>query len=92
VNKTAAFLLTLLLSLLILLNVRQAYLYQEEVALIDDLEIQQQDRYEENRKIRTGIAVLESPERLDALAGEILGLEQARPDQVVQIIKKERGE
>jgi len=92
VNKTVALLLTFLLSLLILLNVRQAYLYQEEVALIDDLEIQQQERYEENRKIRTGIAVLESPERLDALAGEILGLEQARPDQVVQIIKKERSE
>ena len=91
-NKTVALLLTFLLSLLILLNVRQAYLYQEEVALIDDLEIQQQERYEENRKIRTGIAVLESPERLDALAGEILGLEQARPDQVVQIIKKERSE
>ncbi|MBN2626842.1 MAG: hypothetical protein JXA95_09275 [Spirochaetales bacterium] len=91
-NKAVALLLTFLLSLLILLNVRQAYLYQEEVALIDDLEIQQQERYEENRKIRTGIAVLESPERLDALAGEILGLEQARPDQVVQIIKKERSE
>jgi len=92
VNRLVALVLTLLLSFLVLMNVRQAYLYQEEISRIDTLEKQQQEKYEENRKIRTGIAVLESPERLDALAGEILGLEEARPDQVVQIMKKERGE
>lgn len=91
-NRLVALVLTLLLSFLVLMNVRQAYLYQEEISRIDTLEKQQQEKYEENRKIRTGIAVLESPERLDALAGEILGLEEARPDQVVQIMKKERGE
>ncbi len=82
--------LTLVFSLLVILNVRQAYLYQEEVALIEDLEVSQQEKYEENRRIRTGIAILESPERLEALADDILGLEKARPDQTVQVLKKER--
>ena len=88
-KKSVALVMTLILSLLVILNVRQAYLFQEEVALIDDLEVKQQEKYEENRRIRTGIAILESPERLEALSGDILGLEKARPDQTVQIIRKE---
>jgi hypothetical protein len=83
--------LVIILTFLVILNVRQAYLYQEEVALVDNLEIQQQEKYEENRRIRTGIAILESPERLDALSEDILGLEKARTDQTVQIVKKERS-
>jgi hypothetical protein len=83
--------LVIILTFLVILNVRQAYLYQEEVALVDNLEIQQQEKYEENRRIRTGIAILESPERLDALSEGILGLEKARTDQTVQIVKKERS-
>lgn len=89
-EKWRAPLLVLILCFLVILNVRQSYLYQEEVALARELEVQQQEKYEENRRIRTGVAILESPERLDTLAQDILGLEKARPDQTVQILKKER--
>ncbi|MDC7220182.1 MAG: hypothetical protein PQJ59_09590 [Spirochaetales bacterium] len=85
-----AFVMVSLLSALVILNVRQAYLYQEEVALVEELEELQKEKYEENRRIRTGIAILESPERIDALAEDVLGLEKARPDQVTQIVRKER--
>ena len=88
---TAAF-MVILISILVFINVRQAYLYQEELSVIEELEKQQQIKFEENRKIRTGIAILESPQRLDSLSEQELGLDKARPDQTVLIISPGRVE
>lgn len=85
-KKIIPSLMVLFLSLLVFLNVRQAFLFQEEVALLEELEREQKRVFEENRKIRTGIAILESPQRLDILAEETLGLDKARPDQTTLIL------
>lgn len=85
-------LFAIVLSLLIILTVRQSYLYQEELVLIEELEVLQQSRLEENRKVRAGIAVLESPERIDRLAQETLGLEKATPSQTTLILRGEGGQ
>jgi hypothetical protein len=86
VRKLTAPAMIVFLCLLVILNVRQAFLYQEELVMIESLERQQQQKFEENRKIRTGIAILESPQRLDSLADQELGLDKALPGQTVLIL------
>lgn len=81
-------LLTLILAsvpMLLMLQVVQAYRYVIASEEISGLEILQEERLEENRRLVAGIAVFDSPERVYGVASETLNLEPADPEKVLQV-------
>ena len=80
--------------LLIFLQVLQGYRYTITLEKMDSLEVMQLEKLEKNRKVLAGIAVYDAPARIYRVARDLLGLEEAEPKRVLQVIlpKKEQVE
>ena len=78
---------------LFFLNTWQGYRYQELEQEVGNLELEQKDWLEQNKKIIAALAVLSSPERVEALAVDRLGLKPLKPEDVIKVnIKGGRGD
>jgi cell division protein FtsL len=67
------------------LNVWQSNRYANLKEEIDRLEQAQADWVESNKRLIAGIAVLSSPERIEHIARDELGLRKIRPEDVLQV-------
>ncbi|MDA3849899.1 MAG: hypothetical protein PF447_01365 [Spirochaetaceae bacterium] len=74
-----------LLVSLLFLNVWQSYRYGETLRVLRIMEDQQLDWVERNRRVLAAIAMLDTPERLDSLAQDELGLHQAESQEMMFI-------
>ena len=91
-KKILPILAAALVPALIFLNVWQSFRYtrvREEIARLEAL---QKEWREANRRLIAGIAVYESPGRINALAEEELELEKAEPEDVEVIQLPRTGE
>ncbi|MCK4540650.1 MAG: cell division protein FtsL [Spirochaetales bacterium] len=84
--KRIVFLLVLTIPLLFFLNIRQTFQFREIEGEVVDLERQQKEMYEENKRMVIGIEFLRSPERIDSLAQDVLELKPLESDKVLRII------
>lgn len=75
--------------LLIFLQVLQGYRYTITLEKMDSLEAMQLEKLEKNRRILAGIAVYDAPARIYRVARDLLGLEEAKPERVFQVIPPE---
>jgi hypothetical protein len=71
---------------LMMLQVLQGYRYRVAIEEMGGLETVQQDRLEENKRILAGISVYDAPTRIYQVAEESLGLTEADPENVLQVI------
>lgn len=67
------------------LEVWQAARYKKLANEVSQLEEEQKDWIDKNKKILADISVLRSPERIQKLASEELGLEPLDPDKILRI-------
>lgn len=74
---------------LFFLNTWQGYRYQELEQEVGNLELQQKDWLEKNKKVIAALAVLSSPERVEALAVDKLGLKPLKPEDVIKVKLKD---
>jgi hypothetical protein len=78
---------------LFFLNTWQGYRYQELEQDVGNLEVEQKDWLEKNKKVIAALAVLSSPERVEALAVDKLGLKPLKAEDVIKVnIKGGRGD
>lgn len=93
-RKIALFLLTLSVPVLLFFSVYQVFRYQQLQDEVAELQEQQVELFERNKRMIANIAILSSPKRIARLADEILGLKQRDPkDGVLRIVfdgEKER--
>jgi hypothetical protein len=71
-----------LLAAALMLGVWQGFRYQRLVDSIEQLEAEQRDWLQDNKRAVASIAVFRSPARLDAIASEQLGLRADVAEQV----------
>jgi cell division protein FtsL len=64
---------------------RQSARYADLEREVRRLEISQEEWVENNKRLIAGIAVLSSPERIENIARNELGLTKKRPEEVLQI-------
>jgi len=84
--------LIVIIPVLFLANVRQAYRFSRVEARLDTVHRQHLELLEENKRLIVGVAGLRSPDRIRDLAERELGLEAAPADRVERIrIRNERG-
>jgi hypothetical protein len=74
-----------IIPLLFCANVWQSFRYSSLKREIARLEAVQQDLLEQNKRNITGISVLESPQRIDTLGRERLGLRRPGADDFITI-------
>lgn len=67
------------------LNVLQAYRYTALETELSELEDRQREWMENNKRLITAISALESPERIEKMATEILGLEKAGTEDILRV-------
>jgi len=79
-------LMLLSIPLLIFLQVLQGYRYTVALEEMDSLEAIQLEKLEKNRKLLAGIAVYDAPARIYSIARDLLELEKAEPEKVLQVI------
>lgn len=86
--KTRLLLLSLLFTfpLWVFLNVWQSYRYERLKNEVAELERQQQEWLEKNRKLETGIEALGTPDRLETIAQRDLGLKRPDPERIMRIV------
>jgi cell division protein FtsL len=80
-----------LIPLLFFANVWQSFRYSSLQREIARLEAEQRDLLEKNKRNIAGISVLESPERIDSLSREELGLSRPGVESFITI-RPPRGE
>jgi cell division protein FtsL len=68
------FVVVIVLLSLFFLNVWQSFRYEYLKREVTALEEQQLEAFEENKRLIAGVAVLETPERIESIATEQLGL------------------
>lgn len=83
--------IAVLVPLMLFVNAWQAYRYQQEEKAVRYYEECQQELLEKNKKIVARISVLSSPERIEKLAKEELGLRQYKAEDILRIKKDEGG-
>ena len=76
--------------LLIFLQVLQSYRYTVALEKMDSLEAIQLEKLEENRKVLAGIAVYDAPARIHRVTQDLLELERAEPERVLQVTLPEQ--
>jgi cell division protein FtsB len=81
-----------LVPLLFCANVWQSFRYSSLKREIARLEAVQQDLLEQNKRNIAGISVLESPQRIDELGREELGLSRPAPDTFIMIRPPQKEE
>jgi cell division protein FtsL len=82
----ALLLLSLLVIAVFFLGTWQGLRYQWLLREVRELELQQQDRLEQNKKIIAALAVLSSPQRVQALAEQKLGLKLISPSDLSTVV------
>ncbi|MDA3808772.1 MAG: cell division protein FtsL [Spirochaetaceae bacterium] len=70
---------------LLFLNVWQSFRYNQVVKVVVDLEEEQKNLLELNKRLIAGAAVLSSPGRIDEIARDELGLVKTEPSGIIQI-------
>lgn len=84
--KTSVLLvLSALIPALLFVNAYQGFRFERQEREIAALQRQQRERFEENKRSITGIAMLRSPTRLRRIALEDLRLEPVGPERVITI-------
>jgi cell division protein FtsL len=68
------------------LQVLSAYQYQSAEREVRALEREQRDWFEKNKKIIAGISVLRSPERIEKVARDELGLEKIDTSRIKHLV------
>ncbi|MFP4563629.1 MAG: cell division protein FtsL [Spirochaetia bacterium] len=89
-SKRALILIFLTLPVFLFVNVWQVYRYKNFENSIEQLEEEQQEWVEKNKRLIAGIAVLSSPERLAKLAENDLELEKLTPGRLIRILLDSR--
>jgi cell division protein FtsL len=84
-KKILIILIILTIPVLFSLEVWQVSRYNELSGEVDQLEEEQRDWIDKNKKILADISVLRSPERIQKLATEQLNLEPLEPDKILRI-------
>ncbi|MDC7228553.1 MAG: cell division protein FtsL [Spirochaetales bacterium] len=77
--------LILLIPALLFISVWQSYRYDMLSREVAELEQQQKDLFEQNKKIVMGIEFLKSPFRINKIADEDLELKKIEPDKILRI-------
>ena len=90
-RKSLVGILIVLIPLLLFANVYQAFRYSQLEGEVGELESQQRELLEENKRTILAISLLTSPERIATLAEEHLGLEHIDPERLL-LLKTPRGE
>ncbi len=84
-KKFLIILMVLTVSFLFSLEVWQVARYKELANEVRELETEQESWVDENKQILADISVLRSPERIQKLAVEQLGLEPLDPERILRI-------
>ncbi len=77
---------------LFFLNSWQGFRYQELKRDVEELEAEQQEWLEKNKKAIAALAVLSSPERVKDLAENELGLRPIESSDILKVVIKARGD
>ncbi|MDR0597273.1 MAG: cell division protein FtsL [Treponema sp.] len=84
--------LALTLPLFLGVSVRQSRKYAALQREVRSLEVIQEEWVESNKRLIAGIALLSSPDRIERIAAEELGLTRKPPEEILQIrIEGSRG-
>ena len=70
---------------LLFMNIWQSFRFNQVVRSIVQLEKEQKEMLELNKRLIAGTAVLSSPGRIDQIAKDELGLEKRKPSDIIQI-------
>lgn len=73
------------------LNVWQGYRYERLRQETARLEEEQKSWLERNKRLIVGISVLSSPERIEKIAREELGLKRIEPSRIMRVLLGEKG-
>jgi len=82
--------LTFIIPILFFVNVWQGFRYERMKREVGLFESVQKDWLEKNKKLIAGLAVFQSPARIEKVAEESLGLKKIDPARVWKIIFPER--
>jgi cell division protein FtsL len=85
VKKLGMILAALSVPVLLGLNVAQAYRYTALKAELTALEAEQREWVENNKRLITAISALESPQRIEKVANETLGLKKAKTEDILRV-------
>jgi cell division protein FtsL len=84
--------LALTLPLFLGISVRQSRKYAALQREVGSLEVIQEEWIESNKRLIAGITLLSSPDRIERIAAEELGLTRKQPEEILQIrIENNRG-
>jgi len=84
-KKIVLLLLALSVPALLSVEVWQVYRYRRLQDEVGELEVEQKRWLEENKKVLANISLFRSPERIQKLAEQALGLESAGPERILTI-------
>ncbi len=85
-------LLTFLVTALFFLNTWQGFRYETLKRQIVRLEAEQKDWLEKNKKIIAALAVFTSPERIERLAKDKLGLKRIDSSKILKVVLNKDAE
>jgi cell division protein FtsL len=86
VRKRVILLLLCTVPALVFLNVWEVFRFEELKSTVQSLEAEQKEWLEKNKRMITGIAVLNSPARIEMLAKEELELEKPDIGDIIRIL------
>ncbi len=94
VKRVLVYLCVIAIPIALFFNVWQSYRHAELSREVDQLETEQREAFERNKRLIAGIAVLRSPGRVARIAEEQLGLRRGFPDRFVhvEVVKGERND
>jgi hypothetical protein len=88
----ALYLLALTFPLFLGISVRQSRIYAALQREVRSLEVIQEEWIESNKRLIAGIALYSSPNRIEHIAAQELGLTKKQPEEILQIrIEGARG-
>jgi len=85
-KRKIALLLLCTVPALVFLNVWEVFRFEELKSTVQSLEAEQKEWLEKNKRMITGIAVLNSPARIDKLARDELKLEKTGVGNTIRIL------
>ena len=83
--RSLILLLVLSVPLMLFLYALQAKQYTELTKEVKALELKQEKLIEENKKLVSDIAILSSPDRIEKIAVEELGMHKAEKEDIVRV-------